>query len=125
MTPGQIPYPLWDSKTHRKRLLNCVVPPVAIFSFFRPVICQVRCNIAYFMLPDSNTNVNSMISRRVSLFYQYRLEISHHVVCPYTLYSACVLCPGTCELVGQHPPPISMSASENGGCQPGNKQEQE
>ena len=37
------------------------------------------------MLSDSNTSVNSMINRRVSLFYQYHLEASHHMVCPYTL----------------------------------------
>ena len=27
------------------------------------------------------------------------------------------MCPGTSELVGQHPPPISRLASENGDCQ--------
>ena len=46
------------------------------------------------------------------------------MVCPCTLYSACVVCPGTGELVGQHPPPISMAGSENGDCQPENKHEQ-
>ena len=61
-----------------------------------------------FLLSDSNTNVNSMINRRVSLFYQYPLEASHHMVCLCTLWSACVVCPGTGELVGQHPPPISI-----------------
>ena len=70
------------------------------------------------MLSDSNTNVNSMIIRRVSLFYQYPLEASHHMVCPCTLDGVCVVCPDTSELVGQHPPPISISASENGDCQP-------
>ena len=54
------------------------------------------------MLSDSNTNVNSMINRRVSLFYRYPLEASHHMVCPCTLDSVCVVCPGTSELVGQH-----------------------
>ena len=53
------------------------------------------------MLSDSNTNVNSMIDRRVSLFYRYPLEASHHMVCPCTLYGACVVCPGTSELVSQ------------------------
>ena len=76
------------------------------------------------MLSDSNTNVNSMINRRVSLFYRYPLEASHHMVCPCTLDGVCVVCPDTSELVGQHPPPISISASENGDCQLENKQEQ-
>ena len=39
------------------------------------------------------------------------MEASHDMVCPCTLSSACVVCPGAGELVGQHPPPISMSAS--------------
>ena len=34
------------------------------------------------------------------------------------------MCPGTGELVGQHPPPISMLEAANGDCQPYNKQEQ-
>ena len=34
------------------------------------------------VLSDSNTSVNSMINRRVSLFYRYPLEASHHMVCP-------------------------------------------
>ena len=72
----------------------------------------------HMVLSGSNPNVNSMINKRVSLFYLCPLEASHHVVCPCTLYSACVVCPGTRELVGQHPPPISMSGSENGDCQP-------
>ena len=42
-----------------------------------------------------------MINRRVSLFYRYTLEASHHMVCPCALYSVCVVCPGTSELVGQ------------------------
>ena len=42
-----------------------------------------------------------MINRRVSLFYRYPLEASHHMVCPCTLYGVCVVCPGTSELVGQ------------------------
>ena len=46
------------------------------------------------------------------------LEASHRMVYPCALYSACVVCPGTSELVGQHPPPISILASENGDCQP-------
>ena len=54
------------------------------------------------MLYDSNTNVNSMINRRVSLFYRCLLEVSHHMVCLCTLYGVCVVCPGTSELVGQH-----------------------
>ena len=70
------------------------------------------------VLYDSNTNVNSMINRRVSLFYRYPLEVSHHMGCPCTLYGVCVVCPGTSELVGQHPPPISISGAENGDCQP-------
>ena len=53
------------------------------------------------MLSDSNTKVNSMINRRVSLFYQYPLKVSHHMVCPCTLDGVCVVCPGTSELVGQ------------------------
>ena len=53
------------------------------------------------MLSDSNTNVNSMINRRVSLFYRYPLEAFHHMVCPCTLDGVCVVCPGTSELVGQ------------------------
>ena len=69
-------------------------------------------------LSDSNTNVNSMINRRVSLFYRYPLKASQHMVCPCTSYGVCVVCPGTSELVGQHPPPISISASEKGDCQP-------
>ena len=32
------------------------------------------------LLSDSNTNVN-MINRRMSLFYRYPLEASHHMVC--------------------------------------------
>ena len=64
------------------------------------------CNL----LSDSNSNVNSMINTRVSLFYRYLLEASHHIVCPCTLWSACVVCPGTGELVGQqyvaHPPKV-------------------
>ena len=36
------------------------------------------------MLSDSNTNVNSMINRRVSLFYRYPLKAFHHMVCPCT-----------------------------------------
>ena len=70
------------------------------------------------LLSDSHTNVNSMINRRVSLFYRYPLEASQHMVCPCTLYGVFVVCPGTSELVGQHPPSISISASENGDCQP-------
>ena len=54
------------------------------------------------LLSNSNTNVNSMINRRVSLFYRYPLEASHHMVCPCTSYGVCVVCPGTSELVGQH-----------------------
>ena len=53
------------------------------------------------MLSDSNTNVNSMINRRVSLFYRYPLKVFHHMVCPCTLDGVCVVCPGTSELVGQ------------------------
>ena len=53
------------------------------------------------MLSDSNTNVNSMINRRVSLFYRYPLKAFHHTVCPCTLDGVCVVCPGTSELVGQ------------------------
>ena len=52
------------------------------------------------MLSDSNTNVNSMINRRVSLFYRYPLKAFHHMVCPCTLGGVCVVCPGS-ELVGQ------------------------
>ena len=54
------------------------------------------------LLADSNTNVNSMIERTVSLLYQYPLEVSHHTVCLYILQSVCVVCQGTSELVGQH-----------------------
>ena len=61
------------------------------------------------LLSDSNTNVNSMINRRVSLFYQYPLKAFHHMVRPCTLYGVCVVCPGTSELVGQQP--------QMGGCQ--------
>ena len=43
-----------------------------------------------------------MINRRVSLFYRYPLKAFHHMVCPCTLDSVCVVCPGTSELVGQH-----------------------
>ena len=53
------------------------------------------------MLSDSNTNVNSMINRRVSLFYRYPLKAFHHMVCPRSLYGVCEVCPGTSELVGQ------------------------
>ena len=53
------------------------------------------------MLSDSNTNVNSMINRRVSLFYRYPLKAFRHMVCPCTLDGVCVVCPGTSELVGQ------------------------
>ena len=53
------------------------------------------------LLSDSNTNVNSTFNKRVSLFYRYPLEASHHMVCPCTLHGACVVCPGTGELVGQ------------------------
>ena len=55
------------------------------------------------LLSDSNTNANSTFNRRVSLFYQYPLEASHHMVCPCTLYGACVVCPDTGDLVGQQP----------------------
>ena len=58
-----------------------------------------------YLLYDSNSNVNSMINRRVSLFYRYPLKAFHHMVCPCTLYGVCVECPGTSELVGQHPAP--------------------
>ena len=44
------------------------------------------------LLSDPNTNVNSMINRRVSLFYRYLLEASHHMVCPCTLYLVGCLC---------------------------------
>ena len=54
------------------------------------------------LLSDSNTNVNSMINRRVSLFYRYPLKAFHRTVCPCTLDGVCVVCPGTSELVGQH-----------------------
>ena len=60
--------------------------------------------MVFQVLSDSNTNVNSMIKRRVSLFYRYPLEASHHMVCPCTLDGVCVVCPGTSELVGQHEP---------------------
>ena len=60
------------------------------------------CCVTLILLSDSNTNVNSMINRRVSLFYRYPLEVSHHMVCLCTLYSACIVCLGTSELVGQH-----------------------
>ena len=53
------------------------------------------------VLSDSNTNVNSMINRRVSLFYRYPSKAFHHMVCPCTLDGVCVVCPGTSELVGQ------------------------
>ena len=53
------------------------------------------------LLSDSNTNVNSTFNRRVSLFYRYPLEASHHMVCPCTLYGVCVVSPVTSELVGQ------------------------
>ena len=76
------------------------------------------CMLRITMLSDSNTNVNSMINRRVGLFYRYPLGASHHMVCPCTSDGVWVVCPGTSELVGQHPPPISISASENGDCQP-------
>ena len=56
---------------------------------------------AHNLLSDSNTNVNSMINRRVSLFYRYPLEASHHIVCQCTSYGVCAVCPGTSELVGQ------------------------
>ena len=36
------------------------------------------------LLSDSNTNVNSMINRRVSLLYRYPLKAFHHMVCPCT-----------------------------------------
>ena len=94
-----------------------------------PKSCMGGLNCSSFLgmhgaelLSDSSTNVNSMINRRVSLFYRYPLKAFHHMVCLCTLYSACVVCPGTSELVGQHPPPISISVSENGDCQPENKQ---
>ena len=53
------------------------------------------------LLSDSNTNVNSMFNRRVSLFYRYPLKAFRHMVCPCTWYCVCVVCPGTSELVGQ------------------------
>ena len=59
-------------------------------------------------MSDYNPNVNSVINRRVSLFYRYPLEVSHHMVCPCTLDGACVVCPDTGELVGQQ----CQSASE-------------
>ena len=58
------------------------------------------------LLSDSNTNVNSMINRRVSLFYRYPLKAFHYMVCPCTLDGVCVVCPGTSELVGQQSPGI-------------------
>ena len=87
--------------TQLKPTMVGIKPAAACFFFLATV------------LSDSNTNVNSMINRRVSLFYRYPLEVSHHMVCPCTLYGVCVVCPGTSALVGQHPPPISISASEN------------
>ena len=56
----------------------------------------------HLVLSDSNINVNSMINRRVSLFYRYPLKAFHHMACPCTLVGVCVVCPGTSELVGQH-----------------------
>ena len=56
------------------------------------------------MLFDSNTNMNSMTNRRGSLFYRYPLKAFYHMVCPCTLDGVCVVCPGTSELVCQHPP---------------------
>ena len=47
-----------------------------------PSYCSEECSEA--MLSDSNTNVDSMINRRVSLFYRYPLKAFHHVVCPCT-----------------------------------------
>ena len=57
---------------------------------------------SFSMLSDSNTNVNSMINRRVSLFYRFPLRAFHHMVCLFIWYDVCVVCPGTSELVGQH-----------------------
>ena len=48
-----------------------------------------------FVLSASNTNVSSIINRRVSLFYQYCLEASHRMACLCILYSAWVVFPGT------------------------------
>ena len=48
------------------------------------VFLELDVGKASKLLSDSNTNVNSMITRRVSLFYQYPLEACHHMVCPWT-----------------------------------------
>ena len=64
-------------------------------------VFQILFLIIVTLLTDSNTNVNSMINRRGSLFYRYPLEASHHVVFPCTLESAYVVCSGTSELVSQ------------------------
>ena len=46
---------------------------------------KLESNTYEMLLSDSNTNVNSMINRRVSLFYRYPLKLFHHMVCPCTL----------------------------------------
>ena len=74
-----------------------VLPFLASSARFFSVVCAKHS----VLLSDSNTNVNSMINRRVSLFYRYPLKAFHHMVCPCTLDGVCVVCPGTSELVGQ------------------------
>ena len=53
-------------------------------SLIATAILAVIRTVLRLMLSDSNTNVNSMINRRVSLFYRYPLKAFHHIVCPHT-----------------------------------------
>ena len=86
--------PLARTDNRRRRTKRCISTAL---------IKQSKTKVwAHNLLSDSNTNVNSMINRRVSLFYRYPLKAFHHMVWPCTLYGVCVVCPGTSELVGQH-----------------------
>ena len=86
--------PLSRTDNRRRRMKRCISTAL---------IKQSKTKVwAHNLLSDSNTNVNSMINRRVSLFYRYPLKAFHHMVRPCTLDGVCVVCPGTSELVGQH-----------------------
>ena len=91
--------PLFDNPflrtDNRRRRSKCCISTA--------LIKQSKTKVwAHSLLSESNTNVNSMINRRVSLFYRYPLKAFHHMVCPCTLDGVGVVCPGTSELVGQH-----------------------
>ena len=55
------------------------------------------------LLSDSKTSVNSMINRRVSLFYQVLFEsIPPYGLSVYLIECLFLVCPQKSELAGQH-----------------------